>query len=399
MKYKFEIAALALCLFSSCGGDSNSPQSPQQEAGANPGNQSCQLVGSGSGPTGTTAIHTQAIVTGLNTPWDIAFLPGGTDWLVSERSGRLRLVRNGTLVPAPVMTVDTVQSGEGGLLGIALDPGFSQNSSFYVFLTAVSGASYVNRVQRYQLSADHTTATAGAVIIDNITWNSVHNGGRIKFGTDGDLYISTGEGSDATLPENGASPNGKILRITSSGAIPGDNPDPTQPWYIKGLRNPQGFDWLDSNTLIVTDNGPTGEYEGRTGGDKVLVAQKGEDMGWPTIWHCETAPGLVSPILTWTDAVPPGGALFYTGGDIPQWSGNVLFGSTGAEDLQRLVLNSSYSLASEEVYLADAASTLGRLRSTLQGPNGELYITTSNCDSRGSCPAQQDGIYRILAGN
>lgn len=399
MKYLFGI--FVLCMFSSCGGDSSSPQDPQQ-AGANPGNQSCQLVDSGFGPTGTTPIHTEAIVTGLNTPWDIAFLPGGPglgDWLVSERPGRLRLIRGGTLVPAPVMTVDTVQSGEGGLLGIALDPGFSQNSSFYVFYTAASGSNYVNRVQRYQLSVDHTTATAGPVIIDNIIWNSVHNGGRIKFGPDGDLYISTGEGSDATLPENGASLNGKILRITSTGAIPSDNPDPTQPWFVKGLRNPQGFDWLDPNTLLITDNGPTGEYQGRTGGDKVLVAQKGEDMGWPTIWHCETAPGLVSPVLTWMDAVPPGGALVYTGGDIPAWSGNILIGSTGAEHLHRIVLNSADSVSSHEVYLGDAASTLGRLRSTLQGPNGELYITTSNCDSRGSCPAQQDGIYRVLAGS
>jgi glucose/arabinose dehydrogenase len=397
MKNNIGFAALFLCLFSSCGGDSNSPAVDQ--AGADPSNQSCQLVDSGFGPNGTTAIHTEAIVTGLNTPWDVAFLPGGTDWLVSERPGRLRLVRSGTLIPAPVMTVDTVQSGEGGLLGIALDPGFSQNSLFYVFYTAVSGSGYVNRVQRYQLSADHTSATAGPVIIDNIVWNSVHNGGRIKFGPDGDLYISTGEGSDATLPENPGSLNGKILRVTSTGQIPGDNPDPTQAWFVKGLRNPQGFDWIDSGTLLITDNGPTGEYEGRTGGDKVLIAHKGEDMGWPTIWHCETAPGLVSPILTWEDAVPPGGALIYKGADIPEWSGNVLIGSTGGEHLHRVVLDSSDSVSSHEVYLGDAASTLGRLRTTLQGPNGELYLTTSNCDSRGTCPTQQDGIYRVLAGS
>jgi glucose/arabinose dehydrogenase len=398
MKNKLGFSALIVCLLSSCGGDSNSPQSPEQ-AGADPTNQSCQLVNSGFGPDGTTPIHTQAIVTGLNTPWDIAFLPGGTDWLVSERPGRLRLVRNGVLQPNPIMTVDTVQSGEGGLLGIALDPGFSQNSLFYVFVTASSGSSYVNRVQRYQLSSDHTTATAGPIVIDNILWNSVHNGGRIKFGPDGDLYISTGEGSDATLPGNPASLNGKILRVTSSGAIPSDNPNPTQAWYVKGLRNPQGFDWLDSATMVITDNGPTGEYNDETGGDKLLVAHKGEDMGWPTIWHCETAPGLVSPILTWIDAVPPGGALIYRGGDIPEWSGNVLIGSTGAEHLHRVVLDSTDSVSSHEVYLGDPSNTLGRLRSVLQGPNGELYITTSNCDSRGACPAQQDGIYRVLSGS
>ena len=372
------------------------PGSPANFAGTN---ASCQLVNSGpAGPAGTTLIHTQAIVTGLETPWEILFLPNSTDWLVSERPGRLRLIQNGGLVTTPVMIINTVQSGEGGLLGMALDPQFSQNSFFYVFYTAASGSSYVNRVQRYKLSPDHTTATPDQIILDGIVWNSVHNGGRIKFGPDGDLYISTGEGSDPALPENGNSLNGKILRIKSDGTIPSDNPQPGQAWFVKGLRNPQGFDWIDPVTLLIADNGPTGEYLGRTGGDKILIAQKGQDMGWPTIWHCETQAGLTSPILTWTNAVPPGGALVYQGGDIPAWKGNVLIGSTGAEQLHRIVLDSGGSVASHEVYLGDAASSLGRLRSVLQGPNGELYVTTSNCDSRGSCPANQDGIYRVLPG-
>jgi len=373
---------------------------------------SCQLVDSGSGPTGTTAIHTEAVVTGLNTPWDVLVLPGGSngnsDWLVTERPGRLRLLHQVasqfSLVPAPVMTVTTVQSGEGGLLGMALDPQFQQNSFIYIYYTAASTADasnggWVNRVQRFKVSADHTTATPDQVIFDNIPWNTVHNGGRIKFGPDGDLYISTGEGADATLPENPQSVSGKILRVAADGSIPADNPQAGQPWWVKGLRNPQAFDWLDANTLMIADNGPTGEYQGRTGGDKVLIATKGQDMGWPTIWHCEAQAGLVSPILTWTDAVPPNGSVIYQGTEIPGWNGNILIGSTGAEHLHRIVLNSSRTVQTHEVYLQGETSPgLGRLRTVFQDPSGALYVTTSNCDSRGDCPATQDGIYRILPG-
>jgi glucose/arabinose dehydrogenase len=300
------------------------------------------------------------------------------------------------------MTVTTVQSGEGGLLGIALDPSFAANLVFYVYYSAISGSDTFNRVQRYTLSADHKSAVAGPVIIDHIAWNTVHNGGRIKFGPDGMLYISVGEGADTTLPQNNTSPNGKILRIASNGSIPGDNPSPGNAWWIKGLRNPQAFDWLDTNTLIIADNGPTGEYNDETGGDKILVAQKGQDMGWPTIWHCETQAGLVTPILTWVDAVPPGGALMYTGASVPQWTGNLLIGSTGGQHLHRVVLSgsgASSTVDSHEVYLgSDSGQSLGRLRTVFQDGHGNLYVTTSNCDSRGECPAQQDGIYQILPG-
>ena len=148
------------------------------------------------------------------------------------------------------MTVTTVSGSEGGLLGIALDPQFAQNSYFYVYFTAQNANGYVNRVQRYILSADHTSATADQIILDNIPWNTIHNGGRIKFGPDGMLYVSTGEGADATLPENASSPSGKILRIARDGSIPADNPQPGLPWFIKGLRNPEAFDWWDAEHLL-----------------------------------------------------------------------------------------------------------------------------------------------------
>ncbi len=387
MKAKTLFLVLLMLMISRCG-DEKDPM-----VNASSGEAGCTLVDSGFGPDGTTSVHTEAVVTGLVTPWEVAILPGGTDWLVTERPGRLRLVKNGTLVGTAVATVETVGSGEGGLLGLALDPQFQSNSLFYLYFTATPSSGNVNRVQRFKLSADHLTAEPQNIILDNIPWYAVHDGGRIKFGPDGFLYVSTGEGNDPSVPRDSKSPNGKILRITADGSIPGDNPEPGLPWFIKGLRNPQGFDWIDSTHLLVTDNGPTGEYQGRTGGDKVAVLKRGEDLGWPTVWHCESQPGLVSPILTWTTAVPPGGALVYQGGDIPEWKGNVLVASTGGEHLHRIVPGpDGMSTESHEVYFQ---GELGRLRTVFQGSNGELFITTSNCDSRGTCPSQQDGIYRV----
>jgi glucose/arabinose dehydrogenase len=342
-------------------------------------------------------VVTKPVITGLTVPWDIAFLPGGTDWLVTERPGELRLIRNGLLVPQPVLTVSTVSRGEGGLLGIALDPMFPQNSLFYIYYSILRPNStdddIVNRVERFKLSADHVSATSDRIILDNIPGNVVHDGGRIKFGSDGMLYVSTGDARDVNFSRTGESPNGKILRVTSDGSVPPDNPQPGLPWFVKGLRNPQAFDWLDANTLMIADNGPTGEYLGRTGGDEVNIAQKGSDLGWPTTWHCESQQGLITPILSWIEAVPPGGLLVYSGKDIPTWKGNVLVGSTGAEHLHRIVLDADGTVASHEVYFQ---GELGRLRSVLQSPSGELYVTTSNCDGRGDCPSSRDGIFQVV---
>jgi glucose/arabinose dehydrogenase len=233
--------------------------------------------------------------------------------------------------------------------------------------------------------------------LDNIPGAAVHDGGRLRFGPDKMLYISTGDARDVTSARNNQALSGKILRIQSNGSIPSDNPEPGKPWFIKGLRNPQGFDWLNSDTLVIADNGPTGEYQSRTGGDEINLAQKGNDLGWPTTWHCEAQAGLTTPILTWIDAMPPGGLLYYSGSSIPSWKGSILVASTGAEHLHRIILKENGAVERHEVYFQEESSLeLGRLRTVVQGPEGEIYVTTSNCDGRGTCPPQQDGIYRIL---
>ncbi len=173
----------------------------------------------------------------------IAFLPGG-DWLVSERPGRVRLVRDGKLV-ATVLTVAVAPGAEGGLLGIAASPTFELDGLFYVYATVLVGGARTNRVLRYHLDAEHRAATLDRVVLDNLPGAELHDGGRLRFGPDGMLYVGTGDARTPDIAQSKESLGGKILRVTPEGAAPPDNPFAPSPIYLLGLRNPQGFDWID----------------------------------------------------------------------------------------------------------------------------------------------------------
>ena len=182
------------------------------------------------------------------------------------------------------------------------------------------------------LPPDGRSASPNKIILDNIPAAQFHNGGRLRFGPDGMLYIGTG---DAKNPENSQDVNslaGKILRVTPEGQVPEDNPFPNNPAFIVGVRNTQGFDWYDESTLRISDHGPSGEL-GRTGHDEVNAASAGDNLGWPPIYSCPTQPGMIPPSLTWDEAVPPGGAAIYTGNTIPEWRGNLIIGVLGADIL------------------------------------------------------------------
>ncbi|HIK18032.1 MAG TPA: PQQ-dependent sugar dehydrogenase [Leptolyngbyaceae cyanobacterium M33_DOE_097] len=395
------IVGLVACTFPQQDGQENptaaqanaQQQQAQQQAQAKPTRNTteCQLVEEGFGPQGQVNIRVEEVVTGLDVPWGIAFLPNN-DMLVSERLGRVRLVQNGKLRPQPIATINVSDRGEGGLLGIATHPDFANNRFFYVYFTANANGSPVNRVERWQLSQDGTQATRDRTILDNIPVAQFHNGGRIRFGPDGMLYIGTGDARNPDLSQNVKSLAGKILRVTPDGQVPEDNPFPGNPVYILGIRNTQGFDWVNASTLWVSDHGPSGDL-GRSGHDKVSVAQAGDNLGWPTTYRCESRQGLVTPAIVWRQALPPGGATIYTGNAIPEWKGSLIVAALRAEQLQRVVIDpQSNQVKQHEVYLEGQQ---GRLREAIMGPDGELYVTTSNCDGRGSCPAAKDKILRI----
>lgn len=352
---------------------------------------SCTLVRNGYGPKGQVKVRVEEVVSGLEVPWGIAFLTNN-EMLVTERPGRVRLVQNGKLRPQAVATINVSDRGEGGLLGIAAHPDFASNRFFYVYFTANIQGSSVNRVERWRLSPDGIKASRDRIIIDNIPVARFHNGGRIRFGPDEMLYIGTGDARNPDLSQDSQSLAGKVLRITPDGKVPADNPFPGNPVYITGIRNTQGFDWVNPSTLWVSDHGPSGEL-GRSGHDKVSIAKAGNNLGWPTTYRCESKPGLVRPAIVWQQALPPGGAAIYTGSAIQEWKGSFIVAGLRAEQLQRIVIDPhSGRVQQHEIYLE---YQLGRLREAVMGPDGELYITTSNCDGRGICPPELDKILRI----
>ncbi len=359
--------------------------------GAGATSPDCILVKEGWGPKGTTPVRAETVVSGLEVPWGLAFLPGG-DILVTERPGRIRLVRDGVLVAQPVATVPLAPGGESGLLGIALHPAFTQNRLFFVYATVRVDGVKQNRVERWKLADDSSSATFDGVVFGGINAAQFHDGGRLRVGPDGMLYVGTGDARDPPRSQNLQSPNGKVLRLTLDGAVPADNPLPGNPAFVLGVRNVEGFDWLDSKTLVIADHGPSGEL-GRSGHDEVNVARAGDNLGWPTIYGCGQKEGLVTPRLSWAGAVPPGGAAIYRGNAFPDWKGSLLIGVLGSKHLHRVVFDELRRVSAHEVYLE---GTLGRIREVISGPDGELYLTTSNCDGRGDCPPERDKILKLV---
>ncbi len=353
----------------------------------------CTLVEVAFGPAGAAEIRVDVVAQGLDVPWSVAFLPEG-DLLITERPGRVRVVTTAGEIKAPVLTLAAASSAEGGLLGLALHPAFADNGLFYVYLTANVGGEAENRVERYTLSSDRATATFDRVILDGIAAAEFHDGGRLRFGPDGMLYIGTGDGREPDRSQDRESLNGKVLRLTPDGDVPSDNPWPGNPAFIMGVRNTQGFDWLDTGEMVISDHGPSGEYQDRVGHDEVNVARAGDNLGWPDVYACEQGEGFVAPSITWAEALPPGGAAIYRGTAIPEWQGALLVSALGSEHLQLVAFDAENPrrVDNSEIYLA---GTHGRLREVVMGPDGHLYVTTSNCDGRGTCGSQKDRILRI----
>lgn len=386
---------VAFCLvgLTACG---NSPAAEDDAGEDNDGDaQDCMLVEEGFGPEGSESVQAEVVVDGLEVPWGIAFIDG-SDMLVTERPGRIRLVEDGALADEPVATIEAAAGGEGGLLGIAAHPDFAANRFFYVYYTTEQDGAPVNRVERWTLADDRQSASRDRVILDDIPASRFHNGGRLRFGPDGMLYIGTGDAQQPELSQDRGSLAGKLLRVTPEGEVPPDNPFPDSPVYLTGIRNTQGFAWPDDTTVWLADHGPSGEM-GRTGHDEVNVAAAGDNLGWPPIYGCETNEGMVTPSLTWDEAVPPGGAAISRGQAIPDWQGDLILGTLGSRHLHRVALDGE-RVAEHAVYLqGDPPDGYGRLREVIVGPDDALYVTTSNCDGRGTCPPEGDMILRITS--
>ena len=386
-----------------------------EAAGSEPA--SCRLIQGEPGAQGEVELHVEVIADGLEIPWGLAILPSG-DLLVTERPGRLRLVQDGEVVPEPVLEFGVsilpplfgqpIAGSEGGLLGLLLHPEFDANRQFYIFynIDNEDGVS-VGRIERYALSDDGRSATLDRLIMDGLPAGLHHQGGRMRLGPDGMLYVGVG----AYDPPEAQNPDvlaGKLLRMDLDGGIPSDNPDPDSYIFASGIRNTQGYDWFDDRHIVMVDHGPSGfelNMPDLAGFDELNVVTAGDNLGWPRVWGCETQEGLVSPVLVWENSVPPTGGIFYRGDLIPEFTGNFLFTTVGLVErftgrrmdgrhLHRVVLDPDdpYTVLDREIYLQN---DYGRLRTLVEGPDGYLYMMTSNCDNRGECPPEGDVILRI----
>ena len=338
-------------------------------------------------PTGTASVTilpdtpvVSVVAEGLDTPWAMAFLPRGGA-LITERKGTVRLVTAaGELLTSPIGQIIVREVGESGLHGIALHPDFNENSLVYLYYTyEESGSNSLNRVARFTF--DGARLSNEEIIVDKIPGAPNHDGGRIKFGPDKLLYITTGDAQEPSLAQDKNSLAGKVLRVTEGGTPAPGNPFGNRV-YSLGHRNPQGIVWDNNGTLWETEHGPSGA---ESGNDEFNKIEPGKNYGWPDIRGRETKAGMVVPILesgrsdTWAPA-----ALAYINGKF-YFAG--LRGSALYEVSEVTSANPKFRVLFKGEY--------GRLREVIAGPDGMLYVTTSNRDGRGIPKVGDDKVLRI----
>jgi glucose/arabinose dehydrogenase len=273
-----------------------------------------------------------------------------------------------------------VEGGEGGLLGVALHPDFKSNGFVYLYFTARDGDRIINRAVRYAFDGD--SIEEDLVIIDDIPGGTNHDGGRIAFGPDGMLYITTGDAGEEALAQDTASLAGKVLRVRDDGSVPADNPFGNAV-YSYGHRNPQGLAWDDQGRLWETEHGRSGL---RSGLDEINLIEKGANYGWPLIEGDEVSDGMRAPVahsgpnMTWA----PSGIAFR--------DGKLYFAGLRGRALYDVEVMPDGTLGSVNERLKDQ---YGRLRGVAVGPDNSLYVTTSNQDGRGRPATEDDRVLRL----
>jgi len=329
----------------------------------------------------------QTVATNLEVPWSMAFAPDGR-LFVTERPGRVRILDLATGRSDLALTLDDVfTQSEAGLLGLALDPDFTQTRHVYLYYSARrSTGGAVNRVVRYREAA--ATLAQPVVLLDNIPAAAIHDGGRLRFGPDGLLYITTGDAANSALAQDLGSLAGKILRLNRDGTAPRTNPSGS-PIYSYGHRNPQGLDWHPTTGDLWASE------HGNIGNDEINVIEAGVNFGWPTIQGSQTMAGMRTPVSFYNPAIAPSGASFYRGQRFGRFVNNLFVATLRGTHLLRLTIDpaSPRRLTGEERLLEGA---FGRLRDVIVGPDSLPYLATNNRDGRGTAASTDDRILRLV---
>ncbi|HMQ94527.1 MAG TPA: PQQ-dependent sugar dehydrogenase [Amaricoccus sp.] len=318
-------------------------------------------------PTAAAAQSAETILPDLNYPWDIE--AHGDSIYVTEKAGTLGIFEDGTFRRLPVETSAPILDDRGGgLLGLALRPDFAETRRAVLYQHTGTPDDRTNRVIEVELDGDTWRETR--VLIDGIPGHPLYNGGRVAFGPDGMLYVTTGWTENRERPQDVGSLAGKILRVAPDGAIPDDNPFPGSPVWSLGHRNPQGLAWDDDGQLYAAEHGQSGH-------DEVNLIERGANYGWPLIQGDETADGMRAPLThsgggTWA----PSG-LAWTGDDL-------LLAGLQAEGVLSVGLDGEVSMHHP---------TGERIRDVLV-VGADIYVITTNRSPRGEGPSR-DRLIRL----
>jgi glucose/arabinose dehydrogenase len=340
------------------------------------------------GDSTAPSITREVFVSGLSNPWDFAWLPNG-ELLITERPGRVRLRRTSGALITVAQPSDVVTGGEGGLLGMTVDPDFTANRYIYTCFSSRSGISTDNRVVRFTLAADGASVTERRDIVTGLPYanGERHSGCRPRFGPDGQLWIGTGDAAIGTHPQDLTSLGGKVLRVTRDGVASVGNPalpgaDPRV--YTVGHRNVQGLSFQPgTNIPFAIEQGPSFD-------DEVTRLTAGGNGGWnPVPGYNEAVPmtdrtryPAALPAL-WQSGAPArgtSGGAFLSGATWKGWDGALVIGQLSGTSLIVLRLTPAGTLAGTTALFGNLGV---RLRTPLQGPDGALYVSTDGTSGAG----------------
>jgi glucose/arabinose dehydrogenase len=326
------------------------------------------------------------VTSGLEHPWGMAFLPDD-EILITERPGRLRIVRAGVLDPEPVEGVPPVYaSGQGGLLDIALDPAVASNQMIYLSYAGEGDGGNSTRVARARLEGGRLEDLEVILVSEPLVRSSKHFGSRLAFDPQGHLFVTVGERGQGDRAQDPGDHNGSVIRLHPDGRVPEDNPyvaaaGARPEIFSYGHRNPQGL-------AIHPETGiPWLHEHGARGGDEVNVVRPGVNYGWPVVTYgidYSGAPigegthkdGMAQPIHYWVPSIAPSGMAFYDGEAFPEWRGDLFVGALRSQLLARLELEGEQVVAEERLL----EGAIGRIRDVEVGPDGFLYLLTGESD-------------------
>lgn len=334
-------------------------------------NQSEQEKNSTIEDANATVQETEIITTNLNVPWDI--IRTSNEFFISERGGEIVQVdEDGDKTTMPLrLDENVVHQGEGGLLGFVLDPDYATNQTAYVYHTYEDQGTRKNRV--VQVKEIDGSWEEQSVLIDGIPGSNIHNGGRLEFGPDGKLYISTGDAAEESSAQDLNRLSGKILRMNADGTIPDDNPFDQSYIYSYGHRNPQGMTWSEDGVMYAAEHGSIAY-------DEINVIKPGANYGWPVIRGDEQEEGMETPLFhsgeeTWA----PSGLTYH--------DGHLYMAGLRGEQIREFDLEQG----SSRVFIEG----VGRVRDILF-VDDDMYFVTNNTDGRGTPQQDDDKLFKVI---